>query len=383
MRALHLNPGNLYGGVETMLVTLAREAPWTPGLTPRFGACVDGRYTQELAALGCPAEMLGAVRLSRPDSVLRARRRLTARLRAGLADVVVCHQAWSYAVFGPAARRAGVPVVLWLHTVSTRRHWLERWAARRAPDLVIANSRYTAAAAAAAFPRAAITTVYCPLSRPADHSGDGARHAVRAALGTPSTDVVIVQVGRFEALKGHHTALQALTRLSDVPGWTYWIAGGAQRESDVRLLLSLQGQVRESGLERRVRFLGERTDVPRLLQAADVYCQPNDGPESFGLSLVEAMLAGLPVVASGIGGALEIVDQSCGVLTPAGDVDAVAGALRRCVTDTAFRTTLSAGARLRPDVLCNAERQMQRIEAALAAVAAAPPALSTLAANGA
>ena len=53
--------------------------------------------------------------------------------------------------------------------------------------------------------------------------------------------------------------------------------------------------------------------MPALLAAADLFCQPNTAPEPFGLSLVEALQAGLPVVTSGIGGACEIVDASCGV----------------------------------------------------------------------
>ena len=68
-----------------------------------------------------------------------------------------------------------------------------------------------------------------------------------------------------------------------------------------------------------MRFLGQREDVPRLMAAADVFCQPNTGPEPFGIVLVEALYAGLPVVTSGFGGAAEIVDQTCGVLTAPGD----------------------------------------------------------------
>jgi glycosyltransferase involved in cell wall biosynthesis len=394
LRALHLNAGNLYGGVETMLVTLAREAHRAPGMSPSFGACFDGRYSRELEALGHAVHPLGAVRLSRPDTVLRARRALTAYLQRGAADVVVCHQAWTYAVFGPAVRRASLPIALWLHTVSARRHWLERWAERRSPSVVVANSRYTAAAASNAFAGVPVECIYCPLSLAtatpttgveAAAAGDAGgpttavegatgavRASVRAACDTPLEDVVIVQVGRLETLKGHRVALEACALLRDVPGWTYWVVGGPQRPSDERVLGELMAQARRSGVESRVRFLGERDDVSRVLRAADLYCQPNVGAESFGLSLVEAMAAGLPVVASALGGAREIVDASCGVLTAAGDARSVARALRSLIIDPAARARLGAGARKRPDALCNPARQMRQIEEALARVASMP-----------
>ncbi len=373
MRALHVNPGNLYGGVETMLVTLAREAASTPDVSTSFGVCFEGRFSRELEALGQQVHRLGPVRLRRPTSVLRARRQLAARLLGGTADVVVCHQAWSYAVMGPAARRAKVPVVLWLHTVDPRRHWLERWAHRRTPHMVIANSRYTATAAATAFPGVPVETVYCPSSVPPPEVGlqSESRARIRASAQTSDRDVVIAQVGRLEALKGHRIAIEALAQLRDVPGWTYWVVGGPQRSGDTRVLVQLEALARTVGVADRVRFLGEREDVPRVLRAADIYCQPNTGAESFGLSLVEAMAAGLPVVTSALGGALEIVDDSCGVLTPAGDERAVAAALRRLVIHPDERGRLREGARLRPDQLCNPARQMRRIQEALTRVAGA------------
>ncbi len=76
------------------------------------------------------------------------------------------------------------------------------------------------------------------------------------------------------------------------------------------------------------------------MAAADVYCQPNTGPEPFGIVFVEALYAGLPVVTSGFGGAAEIVDQTCGVLTPPGNCKAVADALRSLILEPSRRGAL-------------------------------------------
>ena len=63
------------------------------------------------------------------------------------------------------------------------------------------------------------------------------------------------------------------------------------------------------GLEPRVRFLGERRDVPLLMRAVDLFCQPNEGPEPFGVVFAEALLSGVPVVTADTGGAPEIVSD--------------------------------------------------------------------------
>jgi glycosyltransferase involved in cell wall biosynthesis len=124
--------------------------------------------------------------------------------------------------------------------------------------------------------------------------------------------------------------------------------------------------VRVFDLERRVRFAGQRRDVAAVLRAADVYCQPNTAPDAFGLSFVEALHAGLPVVTSAIGGALEIVDRDCGHLLPPGDEDALTGALRALIVDAGERARLGQAARNRPAVICNPRTEMRRLQQALA-----------------
>lgn len=371
MRVLHVHSGNLYGGVETFLVTLAREAGVAPGMSSSFALCFDGRVSEELTAYGYEPHRLGHVRLRRPDTVWRARRALAKVLRLEQVDVVVCHQAWPYAIFGQTVRRAGLPLVFWLHTVSEGRHWLDRWARTTGPDLAMCNSRFTADCLSQWFPGTRAEWVYYPLrlSSPldADHLS---RNELRQTFETSPDDVVMIQVGRLEALKGHHDMIAALAQLRDLPSWKYWIVGGPQRPSDQQYLRELEHAVHRLGLTDRVRFIGERTDVPVLLRAADMYCQPNVRPEAFGISLVEALAARLPVVTSGIGGACEIVDETCGVLTPPGDVEALALALKRVASDPELRARLGAAGTARPDSLCNAPRQMGRIAHVLSTVVA-------------
>src|ERR1700733_14635536 len=115
MRVLHLSAGKLYGGIETMLVTLAQYRDLCPEMSPSFALSFEGRLSAELAESGTPAEILGDVRVSRYWTVLLARRRLARVLEARRPDVVVCHESWPHAIFAPVVRKEGIPLVFWAH----------------------------------------------------------------------------------------------------------------------------------------------------------------------------------------------------------------------------------------------------------------------------
>jgi len=119
------------------------------------------------------------------------------------------------------------------------------------------------------------------------------------------------------------------------------------------------------GIANRVHFLGQRSDVPALLRAADVHYQPNADPEAFGIALVEALYAGLPVVTTAIGGAREIVDETCGILAKPGDPECLSQALRSLITDRAVLSKLASGGPARASRLCNPERQIEKLRVIL------------------
>ena len=362
----------MYGGVETFLTTLRREASSAPGMESTFAVCFEGRFSSELARMGSPAHVLPAARISRPLTVLRARRALSELLQLGTYDVVVCHQPWTCVVFGSVIRSAGFPVVLWVHMAVRGRHWLERLCRWTRPDLALCNSRFTAGCTSSWLPQTSIEYAYCPVSAARVSQNAQERASFRRSLQTATDDIVLVQVGRLEAFKGQHLLLEALSSLRDLPRWTCWIVGGPQRTIELDYLRSLQASARDHGIADRVRFIGERDDIQDVLNAADVYCQPNTEPEGFGLTFIEAMRAGLPVVTSGVGGACEIVNGSCGTLTQPNDVAALAGALHHLIVDADLRARLGADARKRPQELCDPTVQMRRIQALLSSVMPSP-----------
>lgn len=342
LKVLHVSSGNLYGGVETLLATLSRERACCPEMQPCFALCFPGRLSEQLGRLGTPSADLGVVQTRFPWQVWRARRRLARLLREQPVDVVICHMPWAHAIFGPVVQRAGLPLVYWMHDVAEGKHWIERWTARCPPDLAVCNSRFTAGSLGRLFPRGTPPheVIYCPVSAPEGSGSPAERDVVRRELGTPVQDCVFIQVGRMEPYKGCALHLQALARLADVPGWSCWIVGGAQRPAEKEFLVGLQAQAQTAGIASRVHFLGERHDVGRLLRAADVFCQPNLRGEPFGIVFIEALYAGLPVVSTALGGVLEIVDDTVGRLVSPGDVKKLAEVLCELCTNANLRAEL-------------------------------------------
>jgi glycosyltransferase involved in cell wall biosynthesis len=181
---------------------------------------------------------------------------------------------------------------------------------------------------------------------------------------------VIIQATRSEAWKGHAALLEALTTMADDRRWVWWQVGGAQRPPERAFLDALRASAEEAHLLDRIRWVGERTDVPRLLAAADIYCQANTKPEPFGVVFVEALAAGRPVVTTALGAAPEIVNDSCGILVPPNDPDALARSLRRLIDDPAYRRQLGAGAPRRAQQLCDPVTQIGRVNDLIAAMVA-------------
>jgi glycosyltransferase involved in cell wall biosynthesis len=363
IRALHVYSGNLYGGVERMLATFAGLDTGATGLEQRFALCFRGRLADEIRAAGAPLAMLGDVRMSRPWSVARARSALRRAIGEARPDVVICHSSWTQGLFGGVARDAGLPLAFWLHDAVTGRTWADRLARRTAPDVAICTSRFAGETLGRLWPHVRGEVVYPPV--PPVDAGDVDRAAVRAAVWTPAEDVVILQASRMEPWKGHRLLIQGLARIRDVGGWTCWIAGGAQRPHEEAHLAEMYALAQGLGIDRRIRFLGHRGDVPALMASADVLCQPNLGPEPFGIAFVEAMHAGLPLVATAIGGAREIVDPSCGVLVPPDDPAALGDALRTLVADAGLRRRLGAAGPAHARALCDPVRQAARLREVL------------------
>ena len=345
-----------------MLVTMAGSADAAGTLVFEFALASDGRLAEELRERAATVHSLGNVRLSRPASVMRARHKFRALLRDRDYAAVICHAPWSHAIFGSAVRASDAACVVWQHDRAEGRSLVERASRSVGADLVICNSRWTAQTAAVLQPAAPHRVIYCAVATQPESPDERSR--VRAELGADPSQVVVLSASRIEPWKGHVDLIRALASLPARP-WMLWVAGGAQRPQEREYASALEAEVRRLGLERRVTFLGERRDVPRLLTGADLLAQANVNPEPFGVIFAEALLGRVPVVTTSMGGAAEIVAESCGRLVPAGNVAALGAALDELISDAPLRASLGAAGAAHASARCDPAVVLPQLEAAL------------------
>jgi glycosyltransferase involved in cell wall biosynthesis len=152
----------------------------------------------------------------------------------------------------------------------------------------------------------------------------------------------IVAVGRLKAPKDFLTLVRAAGALPEGSGETLIVGEGPDRPG-------LEREIRSLGVQERVRLVGERHDVPELLADADIFVL-SSASEGLPVSVLEAMAAALPVVASRVGSVPElVVDGETGILVPPGDESALAAALSSLVADPAERRRLGEAGRARAE----------------------------------
>lgn len=307
----HLATGNLYGGIEKILVNMQRFRELMPRVSQEFYVMFQGRLALELGEAGAKLSYLRPVRMRYFWQVWHARLLLTRLLKKSSCTMVLFHSMWTYSLFASKVRELGRKIGIWLHDVVHPGSFLNKSLYKVVPDLVIANSRYTANSVLGDLETGGCAVVYPMISdselglvQKAEISAK-----VRQFLGCPASRKVILDAARFDPYKGHQLLFDALTNLPRQLDWECWIAGGAQNPSEEALVVRLKEKAIESGFESRIRWLGHQKNLPEFFAAADVYCQPNTGPEPFGMVFVEAQLARCPVITSGMGGALEAVER--------------------------------------------------------------------------
>jgi glycosyltransferase involved in cell wall biosynthesis len=177
------------------------------------------------------------------------------------------------------------------------------------------------------------------------------RASVRREVRVGPDHLVIIQVARLDALKDHATAIRTLQHVvRHRPDATLVLVGEGPEEGLIR------DEVRERGLESRVLFLGLRGDVARLLLAADLFLLTSIS-EGIPVTLIEAMGAARPVVATRVGGVGEVVEDGVtGLLAPAGDDEALGRHILHLAADPDGRGRMGQLGRERALALFSEER---------------------------
>ena len=151
---------------------------------------------------------------------------------------------------------------------------------------------------------------------------------------------ILISVARFSKPKDHYTLLQALIGLTEYR-WRLDLVGDGPKQKLIEKL------VRNCSLAGKINFLGTRSDVPGLLAQSSIFIL-SSRREGFPLSILEAMRAGLPVIATDVGGISEaLIDGETGFLVPAGDYSALRKRICALIEDPILRKQMGAKGRLR------------------------------------
>jgi glycosyltransferase involved in cell wall biosynthesis len=242
-------------------------------------------------------------------------------------DIVYANSQKAFVLSAIATALVRRPLIWHLHDIISPDHFgtVQRRSqillANHCATKVIVPSQATAAAFVAAGGRCdRVEVVPNGLALPPEPSSPD---ELRRELGLPPGPLVGV-FSRLARWKGQHVLLEALGNLPAVS----CIVVGDALFGEQAYAARLKQMVLELGLADRVRFLGHRSDVPRLMKAVDAMVHPSIDPEPFGRTLVEAMLAQVPVIATDAGAAPDILEQGrAGTLVAPGDPHALAAAI--------------------------------------------------------
>ena len=171
------------------------------------------------------------------------------------------------------------------------------------------------------------------------HPDAEARARIRTQLGVAPDRPVVIAVSRLVRHKGYPELARAM---QGVPDTELWVVG--ERLASDRGP-NMEDVLREAGLGERLRMLGYREDIAALMAAADIFVLPSQF-EGLPMSVIEAMLCGLPVVASDIRGPQEqVVEGETGLLVPMGDAGALRDAIARLAADPDLRRRMGEAGR--------------------------------------
>jgi len=322
--------------------------------------CLGGtsEVEESFAALGVPV-------LGKPKGALGYLPELVALPRyvrseqVALVQTFLFHAEVAGRVAARVARRRSLPVVVSSVRASNRKHRWWQFALQRATarlvDAFTAVSERTLdfAVAHEGVIRERATVIpngidLAPWRTPVEKS------AARSELDLPAGASVIATLGRLHEQKGHAYLLRAARLL-------------AERQADALFLIAgygplrgrLEAQARELGVAERVRFLGYRRDVRRILAAADIFVLPSLW-EGMSNAIMEAMAAGRPVVATAVDGNVDqVADGETGLLVAPANAEALAEALNRLCQNPAEAEEMGKRGRMRVEEFFPVERMTE------------------------
>ncbi len=364
MKILHIVTLSEWGGAQHIVYLLAKYLQAEHDISV---ACAPGGLLGErLHELGIRViEIPELCRLPHPFKDLRALWKLYRLIQTEQFDIVHTHSTKAGLLGRFAARLANVSIILFTAhgwAFCEGRPWLWRWLlaqAERLPALfstkiicVSEHDRQLALKFGVA-PQEKLTVIYNGLD-PSPFASSTDPNELRRELGLPPSEKIITMVGRLAPPKDFETLLAACEGLEH-PSWRLLILGDGPLRSRVVRVIGTKG------LQNRVLLMGERQDVPRFLQASDIFVLSSRW-EGLPLVVIEAMLAGLPVVATRVGGVPELVEDGVtGLLVPPKDPRALRRALAQLLSSPELCERLGSSGQRRALERFTAEKMIAQV----------------------
>lgn len=340
MKILFLDQSGKPGGAELCLIDIAK--PYRD--TCLVGLFADGPFRELLEQQQIPVEVLTteSIQVRKESSLMQGLSSMGSLLpliakvaqKARDYDLIYANTQKALVVGALASLLSRRPLVYHLHDILSLDHFsrinraIAVTLANTTAKLVIANSQASQAAFVEAGGRSPLTAVVYNGFNPDFYQADESqRKTLRQQLGFDG-QFIVGHFSRLSPWKGQHLLIEALTHCpEDVTA----IFVGEALFGEQDYAQSLHQKVAELGLEKRIRFLGFRSDIVQLMSACDLVAHTSVAPEPFGRVVVEAMLCGCPVVAAKAGGVVELVeDQHTGWLIPPGDATLLAEVITKC-----------------------------------------------------
>ncbi len=337
-----LMPIGAFGGMEIQMVKRAADAR-------RLGASslFVGQPGSRVEALARSLEVPVASLKVRVDYVdLTAARRLAGIMKTHGSNVCVV-AASRHLSLALLARNLAVPdlaVVFYqqLHASRRKKDPFHNWVYRNLDGAVVLTKRLKASLAERTIlPEERIEVIPYGIDLEVFDPSQHNRAENRSRFRLPEEKFLIGLVGRIEEAKGQDVAIEAFAK-AKIPDAVLVICGAAQTKE---FLEFLKHRTEELRIGDSVRFLPFTTEIPSLMNALDLSLLPSRG-ETFGLVVIEAMAAGIPVIGTDAEGVPEIIRHNRnGMLVPPGDSDALAQAMRLLTEDDGLRIRLGRQAR--------------------------------------
>jgi glycosyltransferase involved in cell wall biosynthesis len=334
---LSLNPG----GTERLVLDLAMRLH---GECPMAICCLDdaGAWASQLTSQGIAVTALERAPGFHP-SLARGVARAAIEHRA---TVIHAHH-YSPFVYSALARLAGTSaaVIFTEHGrlsdvgPSPKRRFANRALARRAYAACAVSEDVKRHLVGEGFAAASVQVIYNGIDVGPLPTAEQ-RLTARAALGFAETACVVGTIARLDPVKDLSTLVAAIARASSAEDLHLVVVGdGPERDR-------IEQDIRRLNIDTRVRLLGMRDDARYWLAACDIYANSSIS-EGVSLTILEAMAAGLPVVATSVGGTPEVIDDTCGRLVMARDVTALSEAILTLATAPELRRRQAREARRR------------------------------------